>query len=246
MIVIVNASSSKTPTGTAAAQRYASASQVVAALGRAGLACTGAYYGNPVVPGAASEASCNLSGVSGSTLIDVFPGTVSTATVLSNSVSTGTEQIFSAVGPNWWVQTDLAHARRITKLLGGRIVAGPWHPSSQQAASADPVVTVCQQFDGIYPKVSAILNADANDPSALTVNSQLNRYGDKMAHWAYVISTAVDNGTTSADVSMANDMGDAGIAVVQVAEPLPGVTHGAQTAIGDVDSVQADCSGLTG
>lgn len=77
------------------------------------------------------------------------------------------------------------------------------------------------------------------------MNSQLNRYGDKMAHWAYVISTAVDNGTTSANVSMANDMSDASIAMVQVAEPLPGVTPDVQTAIGDVDAVQADCSGLT-
>jgi hypothetical protein len=60
VIVIVNASSSKTPTGTATADRYASASQVVAALGHVGLACTNPYYGNPVVPGASSEASCDL------------------------------------------------------------------------------------------------------------------------------------------------------------------------------------------
>jgi hypothetical protein len=122
-------------TTTATAARYSSASQVVAALKHDGLACTGGDNNTPVVSGATSETLCNLTS-SATALIDVFPGTVSTATVLRNSVSTGTQQIWSDVGPNWWVQTSHAYARRIRVLLGGRIIAGPWHPQAQPSAVA--------------------------------------------------------------------------------------------------------------
>jgi hypothetical protein len=115
-----------------AATRYPSTSQVVAALKHGGLACTGGDNDTPVVSGAKSETLCNFTS-SEQVLIDVFPGTVSTATVLRNSVSTGTEQIWSDVGPNWWVQTSHAYVKRVQTILGGRIVAGPWH---QQATSS--------------------------------------------------------------------------------------------------------------
>lgn len=115
--------------GTVAASRYSSARQVIAALDHGGLPCTGPSYATPVVPGASSEASCNLS-ASENPLIDVFPGTVTTAAVLRNSVSTGTQKIWSDVGPNWWVQTSSAYVKRVQKILGGRVVGGPWHPPS--------------------------------------------------------------------------------------------------------------------
>jgi hypothetical protein len=122
-------------TATATAARYSSVSQVVAALKRGDLACTGGGDTTPVVSGATSETLCNLTS-SDTALIDVFPGTVSTATVLHDSVSTGTEQIWSDVGPNWWVQTSHAYASRVRALLGGRIIAGPWHPQAQPSAVA--------------------------------------------------------------------------------------------------------------
>ena len=97
-------------------------------------------YNTPVVSGATSETLCDLSS-SGRALIDVFSGTVSSATVLKNSVSTGTEQIFSVVGPNWWVQVSHAYASRAQAILGGRIIAGPWHPQAPSTASPSPTLT---------------------------------------------------------------------------------------------------------
>jgi hypothetical protein len=78
--------------GTVTAARYSSVRQVIAALDHGGMRCTGAEYSNPpVVKGAISEASCDFRGLS-NTLIDVFPGTVTTAQVLQNSISTGPQE----------------------------------------------------------------------------------------------------------------------------------------------------------
>jgi hypothetical protein len=234
--------------GTVTAARYSSVRQVIAALDHGGMRCTGAEYSNPpVVKGAISEASCDFRGLS-NTLIDVFPGTVTTAQVLQNSISTGTQKIWSAVGPNWWVQTDRAHVKRVQTILGGRIVGGPWHPGAQSSSSADPAVTVCQKFSAIYGSMFSILNGDSvTSPSALRPDPRLNGFADNMAHWSYVVYQAIQNGTTSASVQLANDLGDAGIAVVQVAEPLGhGVSPNVEKAINKIDAVQSDCSGLGG
>jgi len=119
---------------------YSSAQQLVTALRRGGLPCTGGSYSTPVVPGATSETVCHLSS-SEQTLIDVFPRTVSKAVVLKNSASTGTEQIFSVVGPNWWVQVGHAYANRVKAILGGGIIAGPWHPQAKSTPSLSPTLT---------------------------------------------------------------------------------------------------------
>jgi len=119
---------------------YSSAQQLVASLRRGGLPCTGGDYSTPVVSGATSETACDLSS-SEQTLIDVFPRTVSKAMVLKNSASTGTEQIFSVVGPNWWVQVSHAYANRVKAILGGGIIAGPWHPQAQSTPSPSPTLT---------------------------------------------------------------------------------------------------------
>ena len=135
------ASPSSTPSpSTSTTPTYSSAQQVVVALSRGGLPCTGGNYNTPVVSGATSETLCDLSS-SEQALIDVFPGTVSNATVLKNSVSTGTEQIFSVVGPNWWVQVSHAYASRVQAILGGRIIAGPWHPKAQSTPSPSRALT---------------------------------------------------------------------------------------------------------
>lgn len=122
-----------------AATRYSSARQVVTALKQGGLACSGGSDNTPVVSGASSETQCNFTS-SELVLIDVFPGTVSTATVLSDSVSTGTQQIWSDVGPNWQVQTDGTYVKRVQAILRGRVIAGPWHPAAadQQSSSSSP------------------------------------------------------------------------------------------------------------
>jgi hypothetical protein len=119
---------------------YSSAQQLVAALRRGGLPCAGGNYSTPVVSGATSETLCDLSS-SEQALIDVFPRTVSKAMVLKNSVSTGTEQIFSVVGPNWWIQVSHAYDSRVKAILGGRIIAGPWHPQAQSTPSPPPTLT---------------------------------------------------------------------------------------------------------
>ena len=138
-----HASPSSTPSPRPSARitpGYSSAQQVVAVLSRGGLPCTGGNYNTPVVSGATSETLCDFSS-SGQALIDVFPGTVSNAMVLKHSVSTGTEQIFSVVGPNWWVQVSHAYASRAQAILGGRIIAGPWHPQAQSTPSSSPTLT---------------------------------------------------------------------------------------------------------
>jgi hypothetical protein len=140
--------------GGATAARYSSAQQVVAALDHGGLRCTAVQEtpGTSVVSGATSEASCSF-GASPNQLIDVFPGTVTTAEVLHNSVSTGTQKIWSDVGPNWWVQTSNANVKRVQKILGGRIIGGPWHPSptASTAPASSPALTadkaICKSFN---------------------------------------------------------------------------------------------------
>ena len=117
-----------------------SAQQVVAALSRGGLPCTGGNYNTPVVSGATSETLCDLSSPR-QAFIDVFPGTVSKAMVLKHSVSTGKEQIFSVVGPNWWVQVSHPYASRVQAILGGHIIAGPWHPQAQSTPRPSPTLT---------------------------------------------------------------------------------------------------------
>jgi hypothetical protein len=122
----------------------------------------------------------------------------------------------------------------------------PAPPPSPSPVASDPAVTVCQDFSGIEAQLTADLNADSNDPSSLSVNPTLDGYANDLSHWSYVVNQAVDNGTTTAGVGFANDLGDAGIATVQVAEPLPGVTPDVESAITDVDAVEGDCSALSG
>lgn len=150
ILLVVTGCSGGGPT----AARYSSANQVIAALGHGGLRCTGVQEtpGTPVVAGATSEASCSF-GASPNQLIDVFPDTVTTAKVLHNSVSTGTQKIWSDVGPNWWVQTSRGYVKRVQKILGGRIIGGPWHPSStvSTAPASSPALTadkaICKIFN---------------------------------------------------------------------------------------------------
>jgi hypothetical protein len=233
--------------GTVAASRYASARQLIAALTHGGLSCTGASYNTPVVSGASSEASCNFT-ASQTPLIDVFPGTVTTAQVLRNSVSTGTQKIWSDVGPNWWVQANRVYATRIQRILGGHVVGGPWHQGAgQPSAAQDPALQVCQGFTAIDGMLSAILNHDEENPSAVSPDGKLNGYADQMSHWSYVITQAVADGSTAASIQFANDLGDAGIATVQVAEPLGhGVTPDVHSAAQDVSGVQDDCTIFAG
>ncbi len=124
--------------------------------------------------------------------------------------------------------------------------AQPSAASQPSSGPPDPAVTVCQKFNAIYHKLSADLNADAKDPSALSPNSTLGSYANDLSHWSIVVSRAVANGTTSATLLFAIHLGQAGLAVVGVAEPLPGVTPDVRSAIVHVNAVRSDCSALTG
>ena len=161
--------------------RYSSARQVIAALDHLGLRCGGASYSStPVVHGATSEASCSFK-ASTSQLIDVFPGSVTTATVLRNSVSTGTEKIWSDVGPNWWVQTTRAYARRVQKILGGRIIGGPWHPPGSVTLSYSQGASICRDLNSwariannqYTPRFSAQLESDESAAAGSQLGSDL-------------------------------------------------------------------------
>ena len=133
--------------------------------------------------------------------------------------------------------------------------SSPAPPSQAQPSAAaappssgppDPAVTVCQKFSAIYPKLSAGLNADAKDPSALSPNSTLTSYANDLLHGGLAVDRAEANGTTSATFQFAIDLGKAGLAVVPVAEPLPGVTPDVRSAIAHVNAVHRDCAALAG
>jgi hypothetical protein len=117
------------------AHKYGTATQLAEALDSGGmtLQCGSADsgLGSAVVHGAISENMCYLPGSdSVSFLIDVFPGPVSKAKLMANSVSTGDEQILSDLGPNWWVETDGAHVHHVQSILGGAVVPGKWKPDT--------------------------------------------------------------------------------------------------------------------
>ena len=137
-----NACGSSSP--AASATRYSSAAQVVAALKHDQMPCTGGSYDTPVVQGATSETQCNFDS-NDLGLIDVFPDNASTATVLKNSVSTGTQQIFSDVGPNWGRQPArlTLSASRACSVAGSSRVRGirrlhPLRPQPPFPRSARP------------------------------------------------------------------------------------------------------------
>jgi hypothetical protein len=188
---------------TAATPRYSAARQVIAALAHGGLPCTGASYGTPVVSGATSEASCSF-GASPNQLIDVFPGTVTTARVLHNSVSTGTEKIWSDVGPNWWVQTSSGYVKRVQKILGGKIIGGPWHPPAAPAAGDPNQVAdaaLCKTF-----------NADISSGDTYGIQAALQQAAGSVSPKLARDIQAVVNGTTlkqdmRAQIKVAMDCG---------------------------------------
>ena len=161
--------------GTAAT--YSSAHDVIAALGRDGLSCTGEDDSSPpVMLGATSEASCHLgSSESDEALIDVFPDgyAVTYAEVSTNSVSTGTQQIWAVYGPNWLLQADTTYVHRVMKILGGKILAGSRNPqsaSSPPSPSAIPLAEWCrgQGFQD-YQDVDNDLNQTKSDEEDLPV-----------------------------------------------------------------------------
>lgn len=127
--------------GAPSAASYTSVHQVVTAMSRGGLRCTGvSASSSPVVVGAMSEASCNFG--STANLIDVFPGRVAAETVRVNAVSTGSQQIWVVYGPDWWVQTDRVHVKHVQQILGGKIIPGPWNQNNSGNV-IDPIVLSC-------------------------------------------------------------------------------------------------------
>lgn len=152
-----SSSTSHASAPTHAAATYSTVEDVLNALSGGGLPCTGGVGSlTPVVRGATSEIECNFDPNS-LALIDVFPAghSVTSADVLSNSVSTGDEQIWTVYGANWWVQTDTTYDHRVQGILGGTILAGPWNPATAQATPS-PAASVDYATAGM---VCANMNA---------------------------------------------------------------------------------------
>lgn len=74
-------------------------------------------------------------------------------------------------------------------------------PSAEGAPSGppDPAIAVCQGFRAIeHYMVSQLVAEVTSGTPPTSVNWKLMRDGSKMAHWAYVVTQAVMNGTTNA------------------------------------------------
>ena len=163
-----------------AAVRYSSARQVIAVDHR-GLRCGGASYSSPpVVHGATSEASCSFK-TSTSQLIDVFPGSVTTATVLRNSVSTGTEKIWSDVGPNWWCPDDQSLRTARPEAPRRADHRRPWHPPGSVTLSYSQGASICRDLNSWArtannqdtPRFSAQLESDESAAAGSQLGSDL-------------------------------------------------------------------------
>ena len=168
---------------THAAATYSTVEDVLNALSGGSLPCTGGDVSlTPVVQGATSEIQCNFDPNS-LALIDVFPAghSVSPAEVLTNSVSTGDEQIWTVYGANWWVQTDTTYDHRVQGILGGTILAGPWHPATQTAPS--PVASVDYATAGVVCANMNALEFAGNDPADAeqTVEGSMNLSAGQVA-----------------------------------------------------------------
>jgi hypothetical protein len=187
--------------------------QVSAALKKGHLPCVGfSASGTPVVAGATSEASCDLS-KPGADLIDVFPSTVTTTTVLENSISTGSEEIFNVVGPNWIVQTTRQYAKHVQKILGGKIIPGPWRTVDPQylpgaaSSAAGPFSgwsRVCQLVASDIEAVGyTYSNGNWNIAPGTITYGQMQKLASKLAHLSYL------SYHNDGDAQTANDLGDA-------------------------------------
>jgi hypothetical protein len=172
-----SAAASHASAPTHAAATYSTVEDVLNALSSGGLPCTGGDASlTPVVQEATSEIGCNFDPNS-LVLVDVFPAghSVSPAEVLTNSVSTGTEQIWTVYGANWWVQTDTTYDHRVQGILGGTILAGPWHPATTQATPS-PVASVDYATAGVVCANMNALEFAGNDPADAeqTVEGSMN------------------------------------------------------------------------
>lgn len=176
------ASRASAPTHTAAT--YSTVEDVLNALSGGGLPCTGGDGSQtPVVSGATSEIECNFDPNS-LALVDVFPAghSVTSAEVLTNSVSTGDQQIWTVYGANWWVQTDTTYDHRVQRILGGTILAGPWHPATTQATPS-PAASVDYATAGVVCANMNALEFAGNDPTDAeqTVASAMNLTAGQVA-----------------------------------------------------------------
>jgi len=112
-------------TSSGGAQRYSSVQDVVTALVNGGFQCTQAYYSKSA-SGPESGGTCTYHGAP--QVITVSRSAVTTKMVLADMLPTKpADQVWSDVGPNWWVESSKATAKLIQKAIGGRLVAGPTH-----------------------------------------------------------------------------------------------------------------------
>jgi hypothetical protein len=96
-------------------------------------------------------------------------------------------------------------------------------------------VTVCGDYEAAL--TGPLGGALAGNPGAVGLNGTLARYGGKLAHWSYLVTSADDN------TQLANDLGNAGLALTE-AGVAPSQFHAAdlRRAVAYVGSVTSDCN----
>jgi len=149
----------------------------------------------------------------GALLIDVFPSMITTAMVLKNSVSTGNTEIWNVAGPNWQVQTTKPYAKRVQKILGGKIIPGPWRTVDPQylpgaaSSAAGPFsgwTSVCQRVASDVEALGYSYSAGNWNIAPDTITyGQMQKLASKLAHLSYL------SYHNDGDAKTANDLGDA-------------------------------------
>jgi hypothetical protein len=186
----------------------------------------------------------------GAFLIDVSTGGVTTGMVLSASISTGATEIWNVAGANWQVQTSERYAMRIWKILGGRIIPGPWQKVHPEYI---PEGRACLYYNSIASSVQAALaDAQAGAGSISPTDEQALMH-QNLSHQSYLVYKADQNSTFS------NDFANAGLKLIILggwaqtyhkAVIHHGASHlaakylaqAAQAAVTAVNNLQTDCS----
>jgi len=78
--------------------------------------------------------------------------------------------------------------------------------------------------------------------------SELLKDAGKLAHWSYLVTQAISNGTSQATVQLPDDLGEAGLAVTAAAFPPSQGEPDPQAALNAIIAVGQDCAdlGITG
>jgi hypothetical protein len=124
-------------------------------------------------------------------------------------------------------------------------------PSTPQPSSAstpvDPAITACQGFRAME---NFIVDQVSHEIAYLTAPSpadqeEMIKDAAKLAHWSYLVTNAISNGTSQATVQFPDDLGEAGLQLVAVAYYMDGDPDAdPQAAESAIIAVGQDCASL--